>query len=84
MALEVLVNSVLKKLDQLCSVAENTAIRKAINHHMENFSSNKEHMIKSILKHLFHKVVLDYLVVDNKLVIDPDEVKLKVDKIMKE
>ncbi|KAG9297557.1 hypothetical protein G9A89_007632 [Geosiphon pyriformis] len=41
-------------------------------------------MIKSILKHPFCKVVLDYLVVDNELVIEPNKVKLKVDKIMED
>ncbi|KAG9297114.1 hypothetical protein G9A89_019395 [Geosiphon pyriformis] len=63
--------------------SEDTAIRKAINQHMDNFCSDKRLMIKSILDHLFHKVVLDYLV-DNKLVVEPDEIKLKVDEIMEE
>ncbi|KAG9307274.1 hypothetical protein G9A89_017102 [Geosiphon pyriformis] len=64
-------------------VAENTAIRKAIDCHIENFCSDKGKIIKSILKHPFYKIVLDYLVVDNKLVIESNEVKLKIDKIMK-
>ncbi|KAG9295868.1 hypothetical protein G9A89_006607 [Geosiphon pyriformis] len=38
---------------------------------------------KSILEHLFYKVVLDYLVVEDKLVFESDEVKLKVDEIIK-
>ncbi|KAG9287362.1 hypothetical protein G9A89_023734 [Geosiphon pyriformis] len=63
-------------------VAKNTAIRKAIDHHMENFCSDKEKMIKSILECLFCKVVLDHLVVNYELVIVSNEVKLKVDKIM--
>ncbi|KAG9297867.1 hypothetical protein G9A89_006808 [Geosiphon pyriformis] len=63
-------------------VAKNTAIRKAIDHYMENFCFDKEKMIKNILERLFCKVVLDYLVVDNELVIESNEVKLKVDRIM--
>ncbi|KAG9307319.1 hypothetical protein G9A89_017147 [Geosiphon pyriformis] len=64
--------------------SEDAAIKKAIDCHMENFCSDKGRMIKSVLKHLFCKVVLDYLVVNNELVIEPDEVKLKVDEIIKE
>ncbi|KAG9284466.1 hypothetical protein G9A89_014070 [Geosiphon pyriformis] len=63
-------------------VAENTTIRKAIDHHMENFCSNKEKIIKSILECPFHKIVLDYLVVNNELVIMPNEVKLKTCQYM--
>ncbi|KAG9296453.1 hypothetical protein G9A89_015045 [Geosiphon pyriformis] len=59
-----------------------TAIRKAIDHYMENFCPDKRKMIKSILECPFCKVVLDYLVVDNELVIEPNKMKLKVDKIM--
>ncbi|KAG9293947.1 hypothetical protein G9A89_019285 [Geosiphon pyriformis] len=64
-------------------IAKDTAIRKAIDHYMKNFCSDKRRMIKNILKHLFHKVVLDYLVVNNEIVVEPNEVKLKVDEIMK-
>ncbi|KAG9287179.1 hypothetical protein G9A89_001587 [Geosiphon pyriformis] len=63
-------------------VAKNTAIRKTIDYYMENFCSDKEKMIKSILERLFCKVVLDYLVVDNELVIESNEIKLKIDRIM--
>ncbi|KAG9307014.1 hypothetical protein G9A89_003065 [Geosiphon pyriformis] len=63
--------------------AENTAIRKAIDCYMENFCFDKKKMIKSILKHPFCKVVLDHLVVDNELVIEPNEIKLKINRIMK-
>ncbi|KAG9300290.1 hypothetical protein G9A89_011363 [Geosiphon pyriformis] len=61
-------------------IAEDTAIRKAINRHMKNFCSDKEKIIKNILEHPFHKVVLDHLVVDNELVIEPNKVKLKTRK----
>ncbi|KAG9300425.1 hypothetical protein G9A89_010050 [Geosiphon pyriformis] len=64
-------------------IAEDTAIRKTIDYHMENFCSDKEKIIKSILECLFHKVVLDHLVMDDELVVEPNKVKLKVDKIIK-
>ncbi|KAG9307784.1 hypothetical protein G9A89_023349 [Geosiphon pyriformis] len=48
-------------------VAEDTTIKKTINHHIKNFCFNKGKMIKSILECLFYKVVLDYLVVDDEL-----------------
>ncbi|KAG9293138.1 hypothetical protein G9A89_001765 [Geosiphon pyriformis] len=64
-------------------IVEDAAIRKAIDCHMKNFCSDKEKMIKSILEHLFCKMVLDHLVVDDKLVIEPNKMKLKIDKIMK-
>ncbi|KAG9292500.1 hypothetical protein G9A89_001573 [Geosiphon pyriformis] len=59
-------------------IAENSAIKKAIDYRMENFCSNKKKIIKSILEHLFYKVVLDHLVVDDELVIKPNEIKLKI------
>ncbi|KAG9290555.1 hypothetical protein G9A89_020925 [Geosiphon pyriformis] len=52
--------------------------RSAINKHMKNFSSNKGGMIRSILERSFHKIVLDHLVIGNKLVLDPIEVKSRV------
>ncbi|KAG9307741.1 hypothetical protein G9A89_023306 [Geosiphon pyriformis] len=63
-------------------VARNTAIRSAINKHIENFSSNKGGMIRSVLEWSFCKVVLDHLVIGDKLVLDPIEVKSRVDNIM--
>ncbi|KAG9293612.1 hypothetical protein G9A89_005615 [Geosiphon pyriformis] len=65
-------------------IVEDTAIRKAIDHHIENLCSDKGKMIKSILECPFCKVVLDYLIVDDELVVEPNKVKLKIDKIMKE
>ncbi|KAG9285141.1 hypothetical protein G9A89_000642 [Geosiphon pyriformis] len=59
-------------------VAEDTVIKKAIDYYIENFCSNKGKIIKSILEYPFCKVVLDHLVVDNELVIEPNEVKLKI------
>ncbi|KAG9300162.1 hypothetical protein G9A89_010572 [Geosiphon pyriformis] len=65
-------------------LAEEASIRKVIERHMENFCSDKDSMIRNVLEKLFYKVVLDYLVVDNELILEPKEVKLGVDKIMEE
>ncbi|KAG9303179.1 hypothetical protein G9A89_001795 [Geosiphon pyriformis] len=54
-------------------IAKDTAIRKVIDCYMENFCFDKGRIIKSILKHPFCKVVLNYLVVDNELVVEPKE-----------
>ncbi|KAG9303716.1 hypothetical protein G9A89_018613 [Geosiphon pyriformis] len=62
--------------------SEDAVIKKTINHHIKNFCFDKERMIKSILEHSFYKIILDHLVIDNELVIEPDKVKLKVDEIM--
>ncbi|KAG9298322.1 hypothetical protein G9A89_002810 [Geosiphon pyriformis] len=62
--------------------AKETSIRKAINRHMDNFCSEKSSMIRSVLDRPFHKVVLDHLVVDDELVLEPKEVKMSVDKII--
>ncbi|KAG9286884.1 hypothetical protein G9A89_012434 [Geosiphon pyriformis] len=51
---------------------------------MESFELDKDHTIKSVLECSFHKVVLDYLVMGDKLILEPDLVKPKVDKIMEE
>ncbi|KAG9299222.1 hypothetical protein G9A89_013870 [Geosiphon pyriformis] len=63
-------------------MARDMAIQSAINKCMENFSSNKSGMIRSVLEQPFHKVVLDHLVIGNELVLDPIEVKSRVDSIM--
>ncbi|KAG9295425.1 hypothetical protein G9A89_013454 [Geosiphon pyriformis] len=57
-------------------LAEETSIRKAIKKHMESFAFNKGDMIQSVLDWPFHKVVND------NLVLEPEEIKSKVDKIM--
>ncbi|KAG9287184.1 hypothetical protein G9A89_001592 [Geosiphon pyriformis] len=58
--------------------AKETNIRSAIDKKIESFEVNKDHMIKSVLEHLFHKVVLDYLVVNNNLILEPGLVKYKM------
>ncbi|KAG9287615.1 hypothetical protein G9A89_019676 [Geosiphon pyriformis] len=62
--------------------AKETNIRFVISRRNESFEINKGHMIRSILEHLFCKVVLDHLVVDDELILEPDLVKSKVDVIM--
>ncbi|KAG9307310.1 hypothetical protein G9A89_017138 [Geosiphon pyriformis] len=62
--------------------AEESHIRQAITNRMESFELDKGHTIKSVLEHPFCKVVLDHLVVDNELVLEPNLVKSKVNAIM--
>ncbi|KAG9297812.1 hypothetical protein G9A89_000117 [Geosiphon pyriformis] len=57
--------------------SKDAVIKKAIDCCMENFCSDKGKIIKSVLKYLFHKIVLDHLVVNNELVIEPSKIKLK-------
>ncbi|KAG9287467.1 hypothetical protein G9A89_023839 [Geosiphon pyriformis] len=64
--------------------AEESRIRSVVSRRMESFKVNKGHIIRSVLEHLFHKVVLNHLVVDNELVLDPSLVKSKVDIIMED
>ncbi|KAG9297754.1 hypothetical protein G9A89_011269 [Geosiphon pyriformis] len=63
--------------------AEESGIRSAIEKKIESFVINKGHTIYSVLECPFHKVVLDHLVSDGGLILDPIEVKNKVDDIMK-
>ncbi|KAG9303862.1 hypothetical protein G9A89_005772 [Geosiphon pyriformis] len=57
-------------------------IRQAITNRMESFELDKGHTIRSVLKCSFCKVVLDHLVVNNELVLEPDLVKFKMDVII--
>ncbi|KAG9304825.1 hypothetical protein G9A89_016855 [Geosiphon pyriformis] len=57
-------------------------IKSAIDKRMESFKVNKSHIIRSVLEHSFHKVVLDYLMVNNDLILEPNLVKSKVNVIM--
>ncbi|KAG9288977.1 hypothetical protein G9A89_015526 [Geosiphon pyriformis] len=61
---------------------EAAIIKHTIDKRMENFCLNKDHIIRSILDKSFYKVVFDYLMVDNELVLDPGEVKFKVNMII--
>ncbi|KAG9294532.1 hypothetical protein G9A89_008643 [Geosiphon pyriformis] len=57
--------------------AKKANIKSAIDKRMESFEINKSHTIRSVLKCPFHKVVLDHLVVNNELVLEPGLVKFK-------
>ncbi|KAG9296167.1 hypothetical protein G9A89_014759 [Geosiphon pyriformis] len=63
--------------------AKEADIKSAIDKRIESFDMDKGHIIRSMLEQPFHKVVLDYLVISNELVFEPDLVKSKVDNIMK-
>ncbi|KAG9296430.1 hypothetical protein G9A89_015022 [Geosiphon pyriformis] len=71
------------KLTESCRAKEAT-IRAAIDKRMESFKINKGHTIKSVLEHPFCKMVLDHLVVDNELVLEPILVKSKINVIMED
>ncbi|KAG9288178.1 hypothetical protein G9A89_020484 [Geosiphon pyriformis] len=58
--------------------AEESSIKQAIGKRMESFKLNKSHTIRNILEHPFRKVVLDHLVVEDELILEPDLVKSKV------
>ncbi|KAG9295905.1 hypothetical protein G9A89_006644 [Geosiphon pyriformis] len=62
--------------------AEEAYNKVAINKRIKSFESDKNHIIRSVLKHPFCKVVLDYLVVGDELVLKPSLVKSRVDGIM--
>ncbi|KAG9294477.1 hypothetical protein G9A89_001982 [Geosiphon pyriformis] len=62
--------------------AEEFHMRQAIERRMESFEVDKSYTIRSVLECPFHKVVLDYLVDDRELVLKPELVKFKVDRIM--
>ncbi|KAG9305775.1 hypothetical protein G9A89_001063 [Geosiphon pyriformis] len=61
-------------------LAKEASIRGAVERHMESFASNKRGMIRSVLDWSFRKVILDHLVVDDGLVLEPVEVKSKTRK----
>ncbi|KAG9299386.1 hypothetical protein G9A89_014035 [Geosiphon pyriformis] len=58
-------------------MAKEANIRAAIQKRMESFEMNKDYTIRSVLEHPFHKVVLDHLVVDDKLILEPNSIKSK-------
>ncbi|KAG9285566.1 hypothetical protein G9A89_006554 [Geosiphon pyriformis] len=61
---------------------EESHIRQAITNRIKSFKLDKGCTIRSVLERPFRKVVLDYLVMDNELVLEPDLVKSKVDAII--
>ncbi|KAG9287594.1 hypothetical protein G9A89_019655 [Geosiphon pyriformis] len=62
--------------------AKETNIRFAIDKRMKSFEINKGHTIRSVLEHPFCKVVLNYLMINDDLILEPDLVKSKVDVII--
>ncbi|KAG9299259.1 hypothetical protein G9A89_013907 [Geosiphon pyriformis] len=52
-------------------LAQKAFIREAIEKCMEKFCSDKDSMIRSVLDQPFQKVVLDHLVIDDELVLEP-------------
>ncbi|KAG9289170.1 hypothetical protein G9A89_022479 [Geosiphon pyriformis] len=63
-------------------LAEKASVRKVIVKHIDKFCSDKDGMIRSVLDCLFHKIVLDYLVVDDSLVLEPKEVKTRKQAVL--
>ncbi|KAG9286484.1 hypothetical protein G9A89_014650 [Geosiphon pyriformis] len=61
---------------------EELSIKQVINKRMKSFELDKSHTIKCVLECPFHKVVLDYLVVGDELILEPDLVKPKVNEII--
>ncbi|KAG9297523.1 hypothetical protein G9A89_001463 [Geosiphon pyriformis] len=57
-------------------VAKEASIKLVISKCIENFCSDKDSMIRSVLDWPSCKVVLNYLVVDDKLILEPEKVKL--------
>ncbi|KAG9301042.1 hypothetical protein G9A89_015778 [Geosiphon pyriformis] len=53
-------------------LVQKASIRAAIEKHMEKFCLDKGNIISSVLDRLFRKMVLDHLVVDDELVLNPD------------
>ncbi|KAG9295378.1 hypothetical protein G9A89_013407 [Geosiphon pyriformis] len=63
-------------------LAEEASIREAIVKQIDKFCLDKGGMIRSVLHCSFHKVVLNHLIVDDGLVLEPEKVKVSVDNIM--
>ncbi|KAG9285655.1 hypothetical protein G9A89_009295 [Geosiphon pyriformis] len=63
-------------------LAEEASVKKAIEKRMDNFCSDKGSIIRSVLKKPFRKVMLDYLIVDDDLVLLSEKIKSSVDRIM--
>ncbi|KAG9287941.1 hypothetical protein G9A89_017536 [Geosiphon pyriformis] len=57
-------------------------IKSAVDKKMESFEVNKGYLIRSMLECLFHKMVLNHLVVDDELILESGLIKFKVNIIM--
>ncbi|KAG9294435.1 hypothetical protein G9A89_001940 [Geosiphon pyriformis] len=58
------------------------SISVAIDRRIESFELDKGHTIRSVLERPFQKVVLDHLMVDKELILEPEPVRSKVDEII--
>ncbi|KAG9292481.1 hypothetical protein G9A89_001554 [Geosiphon pyriformis] len=79
----------IRKSYRVSKLAESLAtkeanIRTAINKRIESFEMNKDHTIRNVLECSFHKVIVDHLVVEDKLILESNSVKSKVDVIMED
>ncbi|KAG9303888.1 hypothetical protein G9A89_005798 [Geosiphon pyriformis] len=63
-------------------LAKSASINRAIGKCMNDFVLEKSNMISSILKHPFHKIVLDHLVLNGELILKLAEVKAKKHKVL--
>ncbi|KAG9288596.1 hypothetical protein G9A89_006697 [Geosiphon pyriformis] len=72
----------LKIMELKC--AKNSQIRLVIDKRMENFELNKSQTIRSVLEQPFCKVILDHLVVNDDLILEPNLVKFHIDRIMED
>ncbi|KAG9307217.1 hypothetical protein G9A89_017045 [Geosiphon pyriformis] len=59
-------------------LAEEAFIRLAVLKHMENFCFDKDSIIRSVLDRPFYKVVLNHLVIDDELILEPKKAVLLV------
>ncbi|KAG9297555.1 hypothetical protein G9A89_007630 [Geosiphon pyriformis] len=73
------VSSRFHKLELLVSKLVKASL---IDRRMESFKLDKGCTIRSVLERPFQKVVLDHLVVDEELILEPKPVRSKVDEIM--
>ncbi|KAG9305291.1 hypothetical protein G9A89_007786 [Geosiphon pyriformis] len=64
-----------KSLESKC--AKKSHMRQAIERKIESFEVDKGHIIRSVLEHSFSKMVLDHLVDNGELVLEPELVKSK-------
>ncbi|KAG9286131.1 hypothetical protein G9A89_010145 [Geosiphon pyriformis] len=58
--------------------AEKSCIKQAVDNRMESFELDKGCTIRNVLEHPFCKVVLNHLIMDNELILEPKLVKSKL------
>ncbi|KAG9304735.1 hypothetical protein G9A89_003909 [Geosiphon pyriformis] len=65
-------------------IARDNFIRKTIDKHIENLNSDKRCMIRSVLDWPVRKVVFNYLIINDNLILDPRDIKSNIDMIIEE